>query len=44
MPTYTVKQAKEMHDKNPTKSDPKDALLIARLTSEGKYVKPIERD
>ena len=44
MPTYTVKQAKEMHDQNPTKSDPKDALLIARLTSEGKYVKPIERD
>ena len=44
MPTYTVKQAKEMHDQNPTKSDPKDALLIARLTSEGKYVKPIERN
>lgn len=44
MPTYTVKQSKEMHDQNPTKSDPKDALLIARLTSEGKYVKPIERD
>ena len=36
MPTYTVKQGKEMHDQNPTKSDPKDALLIARLTSEGK--------
>lgn len=44
MPTYTVKQAKEMHDQNPTKSDPKDALLIARLTSEGKYVKLIERN
>lgn len=44
MPTYTVKQSKEMHDQNPTKSDPKDALLIARLTAEGKYVKPIERD
>ena len=44
MPTYTVKQAKEMHDQNPTKSDPKDAILIARLTSEGKYVNPIERD
>ena len=44
MPTYTVKQSKEMHDQNPTKSDPKDALLIARLTSEGKYVKTIERD
>ena len=24
MPTYTVKQAKEMHDQNPTKSDSKD--------------------
>ena len=44
MPTYTVKQSKEQYDQNPTKSDPKDALLIARLTSEGKYVKPIERD
>ena len=44
MPTYTVKQGKEMHDQNPTKSDPKDALLIARLASEGKYVKPIERN
>ena len=44
IPTYTVKQAKEMHDQNPTKSDPKDALLIARLTSEGKYVMPIDRD
>ena len=44
IPTYTVKQAKEMHDQNPTKSDPKDAILIARLTSEGKYVSPIERN
>ena len=44
MPTYTVKQSKEQYDQNPTKSDPKDALLIARLTSEGKYVKPIERN
>lgn len=44
MPTYTVKQEKEQYDQNPTKSDPKDALLIARLTSEGKYVKPIERN
>ena len=44
VPTYTVKQGKEQYDQNPTKSDPKDALLIARLTSEGKYVKPIERD
>lgn len=44
IPTYTVKQEKEGYDQNPTKSDPKDALLIARLTSEGKYVKPIERN
>ena len=44
VPTYSVKQGKEQYDQNPTKSDPKDALLIARLTSEGKYVKPIERD
>ncbi len=44
MPTYTVKQGKEQYDQNPTKSDPKDSLLIARLTTEGKYVKPIERD
>jgi len=44
MPTYTVKQEKEQYDQNPTKSDPKDAILIARLTSEGKYVKPIERN
>lgn len=44
MPTYTVKQSKEQYDQNPTKSDPKDALLIARLTGEGKYVKSIERN
>ena len=44
MPTYTVKQSKGQYDQDPTKSDPKDAMLIARLTSEGKYVKPIERN
>ena len=44
MPTYTVKQSKGQYDQDPTKSDPKDAILIARLTSEGKYVKPIERN
>ena len=44
MPTYTVKQEKGVHDQDPTKSDPKDAMLIARLTSEGKYVKAIERN
>lgn len=44
MPTYTVKQSKEQYDQSPTKSDPKDALLIARLTAEGKYTKSIERE
>jgi len=44
MPTYTVKQEKEVYDQNPTKCDPKDAYLIAKLTTEGKYVKPIERN
>ena len=44
MPTYTVKQSKGQYDQDPTKSDPKDAILIARLTSEGKYVKSIERN
>ena len=44
MPTYTVKQEKGVHDQDSTKSDPKDAMLIARLTSEGKYVKSIERN
>ena len=44
MPTYTVKQEKEVYDQNPGKSDPKDALLIAKLTTEGKYVKAIERN
>ena len=44
MPTQTVKQEKGVHDGEMVKSDPVDAMLIARLTSEGKYVKPIERD
>ena len=44
MPTKTVKNEKDSYDGNPAKSDPRDAMLIARLTSEGKYVKPIERD
>ena len=44
MPTQTVKQEKGVHDGEMIKSDPVDAMLIARLTSEGKYVKPIERD
>lgn len=44
MPTQTVKQEKGIHDGEMVKSDPVDAMLIARLTSEGKYVKPIERN
>lgn len=44
MPTQTVKQEKGVHDQDNVKSDPKDAILIARLTAEGKYVKPIERN
>lgn len=44
MPTKTVKDEKDSYDGQPIKSDPRDALLIARLTSQGKYVKPIERD
>ena len=44
MPTQTVKQEKGVYDQTPVKSDPEDALLIARLTAEGKYVKAIERD
>lgn len=44
MPTQTVKQEKGVHDGEMVKSDPQDAILIARLTSEGKYVKPIERN
>ena len=43
MPTKTVKNEKDSYDGSPAKSDPRDAMLIARLTSEGKYVKPIER-
>ena len=44
MPTQTVNQEKGVYDGEMVKSDPNDAMLIARLTSEGKYVKPIERD
>ena len=44
MPTKTVKDEKDSYDGQPIKSDPRDALLIARLTSQGKYVKPIERN
>ena len=44
MPTKTVKDEKDSYDGQPIKSDPRDAMLIARLTSQGKYVKPIERN
>ena len=44
MPTQTVRAEKGVHDGDNVKSDPKDAILIARLTAEGKYVKPIERN
>lgn len=44
MPTKTVKDEKDSYDGQPVKSDPRDAMLIARLTSQGKYVKPIERN
>ena len=44
MPTKTVKDEKDSYDGQPIKSDPRDALLIARLTTQGKYVKPIERN
>ena len=42
--TYATKQAKELDDNSPTKSDPKDAFVIARLISEGRYSKPIVRE
>jgi len=34
---YHTKQAKEMDDNSQTKSDPKDALVIAHLIREGRY-------
>lgn len=42
--TYATKQAKEFDDNNPTKSDPKDALVIARLVSEGRYSQYVDRE
>ena len=44
IPAKTVKDEKDSYDGQPIKSDPRDAMLIARLTSQGKYVKPIERN
>lgn len=42
--TYATKQAKEFDDNSPTKSDAKDALVIARLVSEGRYSQYVERE
>lgn len=38
--TYHTKQAKELDDNSPTKSDQKDALVIARLVKDGRYYEP----
>jgi transposase len=35
---FWVRRSKEMYDNSPQKSDGKDALLIARLAKEGKYM------
>jgi transposase len=37
---YHTKKAKELDDNSPTKSDPKDALTIARLVKDGRYFDP----
>lgn len=42
--TYATKNAKEFDDNSPTKSDPKDALVIAKLVSEGRYSIPVMRE
>lgn len=42
--TYATKQAKEFDDNSPTKSDAKDALVIARLVAEGRYSQYVERE
>lgn len=42
--TYATKQAKEFDDNSPTKNDPKDALVIARLITEGRYSIPVIRE
>ncbi|MDR2569037.1 MAG: IS110 family transposase [Oscillospiraceae bacterium] len=34
---YHVKQTREFNDNSPTKSDPKDALIIANLIRQGQY-------
>ena len=42
--TYATKNAKEFDDNSPTKSDPKDALVIAKLVTEGRYSEPVQRE
>jgi len=37
---YHTKKAKELDDNSQTKSDPKDALTIARLVKDGRYFEP----
>jgi len=34
---FHVKQERELNDNSPTKSDPKDALIVAHLIREGRY-------
>jgi transposase len=38
--THHTKQAKRLDDNSPTKSDRKDALVIARLVKDGRYFRP----
>jgi transposase len=38
--THHTKQAKELDDNSPTKNDKKDALVIARLVTDGRYYEP----
>lgn len=42
--TYATKNAKEFDDNSPTKSDAKDALVIAKLIAEGRYSIPVMRE
>lgn len=42
--TYATKNAKEFDDNSPTKSDTKDALVIAKLVAEGRYSIPVIRE
>jgi transposase len=41
---HHVKKSKELDDNNPTKNDRKDALTIARLIKDGRYVIPADHD